>query len=90
MNPCPSADSRASLDFGNLVTRKSSAAWCSKPGGPPHGAVPDGAQRVANLVQRLAVAEVALAAAEDAIKHASAALGDLRRLAEQGGAKVAP
>jgi hypothetical protein len=41
-------------------------------------------------VQRLAAAEAALCAAERAVKDAAIALGDLRALAEQGGAKVAP
>jgi hypothetical protein len=41
-------------------------------------------------MQRLAMAEVTLCVAEKALKDASAALGDLRRLAEQGGQKVAP
>jgi Tfp pilus assembly protein PilX len=45
---------------------------------------------VAELVQRLAAAEAALHAAEQAIKNAAGAVQDLRTLAEQGGPKVAP
>jgi hypothetical protein len=47
------------------------------------------ARRVADLVQRLTVAEAALHAAEVAIKDAAGAVRDLRALAEQGGSKVA-
>lgn len=47
-------------------------------------------RRVADLVQRLAAAEAALTAAESAVTEAGAAVRDLRALAEQGGAKVAP
>jgi hypothetical protein len=47
-------------------------------------------RRVADLVQRLAAAEAALCVAEKAVNDAGAALRDLRALAEQGGAKVAP
>ena len=48
------------------------------------------ARRVAELVQRLALAEAGLRAAELAITEAAEALRDLRALAEQGGPKVAP
>jgi predicted nucleic acid-binding Zn ribbon protein len=48
------------------------------------------ARRVAELVQRLALAEAELRAAESAIKEAAIAVHDLRALAEQGGPKVAP
>jgi hypothetical protein len=47
-------------------------------------------RRVADLVARLAVAEAASCAAERPVNDAGAALRDLRLLAEQGGAKVAP
>ncbi|HKP58651.1 MAG TPA: hypothetical protein VJV78_18145 [Polyangiales bacterium] len=48
------------------------------------------ARRVADLVQRLEVAEAGLRAAELAIKNAVVAIQDLRALAEQGGPKGAP
>jgi hypothetical protein len=48
------------------------------------------ARRVAYLVRRLEAAEAALVAAEQAIASAAVALRDLRVLAEQGGAKLAP
>lgn len=47
-------------------------------------------RRVAELARRMAAAEEALSAAERAVKNAGAALRDLRQLAEQGGAKIAP
>lgn len=47
-------------------------------------------RRVADLLQRLALAEAGLRAAESAIKEAAAAVGAVRLLAEQGGTKVAP
>lgn len=47
-------------------------------------------RRVAELVRRLAAAEAGLSAADEAIRNAAVALRDLRALAEQLGAKVAP
>jgi hypothetical protein len=47
-------------------------------------------RRVADLVQRLMIAETALTAAEQTVKEAAACLRDLRALAEQGGVKAAP
>lgn len=47
-------------------------------------------RRVADLVDRLVVAEQALEMAEHGLREARAALHAVRELAEAGGAKVAP
>ena len=70
--------------------RRSSRYGCPSREGPPGRIMLSRTRRVAELVQRVAAAEAGLHAAELAIKRAADSVRDMRLLADQGGAKVAP